>query len=158
MTPPPLAALAALAALVIVAAFLLYRKKKADKANQPVETTGNNGSAPCSVFCATNWAQQLPASWTGATAVSQRLIPDRAGDVATDPKFQPTSDSAALTTSADRDVACTCGPSTTPWLTGTQVPDPWAATLDKSLTTCGSDANITQGVACGAKCPIAGLC
>ena len=148
---PPLA-LAALAAVVIVAAFVLLRKKKCS--DTPVEIMGNNGSAPCSVFCAANWGNQLPSCWTGASAVSQRLVPG-AGDVATDAKFQSTTDATALITPANSIVACTCEPSTSPFLTGVQVPAPWASTLDPSIPACGNPADPTI---CGRTCPYPGLC
>lgn len=148
---PPLA-LAALAAVVIVAAFVLLRKKKCS--DTPVEIMGNNGSAPCSVFCAANWGNQLPSCWTGASAVSQRLVPG-AGDVATDAKFQSTTDATALINDAGAPVACTCGPSTSPFLTGVQVPAPWAHYKDNTIPKCGSPADPTV---CGAQCPIPGLC
>ena len=79
--------------------------------------------------------------------MSQRLVPTGASDVPTDAKFQSTTDATALINDAGAPVACTCGPSTSPFLTGVQVPAPWAHSLDHSLDPTA-----------GAKCPIAGLC
>jgi hypothetical protein len=108
----------------------------------PVVATGNNGSVPCAIYCAANWGNQLPKSWTGAVAVAQQ--PAR-GQVQTDPN------ALIYAVGTGNSTACLCAESDTPFLTANQVPNPFWQVYNQATASCGPQGTTPD-------CPKANLC
>lgn len=101
----------------------------------PAVPPGNNGGAPCALFCAANnpmFGGYLPKNWIGAYAISQQVQNNS-------PQTSPSQLVTALGVGVggSTGVACLCAESDTPYLTYAQTPSPYGT---------------------GPACPQAGLC
>jgi hypothetical protein len=114
----------------------------------PVIAYGNNGTAPCALFCAANWGYQMPKSWTGATTVAQQVNPP--GGSPGTPQYG-SSDFFATPVGGPvgTSVPCLCAESEVPFLTYNQVPLPYWSSLNSGTPPTPNATNT---------CPQPGLC